>query len=178
VPRRAYIVAHGETAIDREGRIHGHLDPPLTDRGERTGRTVARQLRGKGIVKIFSSPRRRARRTAELIAKELNVPVEVRDELIPWMLGSMSGAKAKSIRPLIDFFSSRPDRAVPNGEPKQAMLDRYKKFMREVKRGKGPVAIAGHSQHTLALEHVIKGGDPGKVPMLGGTQGEIKAVSL
>lgn len=143
-----------------------------------TARDVARKLKGKGIERIYSSPRVRARQTAEEIGRELKVPVEIRDELIPWKLGSLSGSKANSMRPLIDFFSSRPAKAVPGGEPKQSMLDRYRKFMSALKRGRGPVVISGHSQHTLALDYGVKGGDATKVQMLGGEPGEIKVVNL
>jgi broad specificity phosphatase PhoE len=171
-------VAHGETKIDREGRVHGRLDPPLTMKGELTARKIAKQLKGKGVEKIYSSPRQRATQTAKLIAKELQVPIEVREELIPWDLASMSGAKTGSIRPLIDFFSSRPDRSIPGGEAKADVLSRYRKFMSELKRGKGPFAISGHSQHTLGFDYAAKGGDLSKVKMIGGTAGEVKEVNL
>src|SRR6266851_2129042 len=172
--RKGYIVAHGETKIDREGRMHGNLDPPLTMKGELTGRKIGRQLKSKGIEKIFTSPRRRAAQTAKLMAKEMNVPVEVREELIPWNLASMSGAKTNSIRPLIEFFSARPNRAIPGGEAKADVLARYRKFMSELKQGKGKFAISGHSQHTLGFDYATKGGDLSKVKMIGGTAGEVK----
>ena len=176
--RRVYIVAHGETKMDREGRIHGHLDPPLTLAGKLTAKKQAKQLKNKSIEKIYSSPRIRARETAETLSKELGVPVEVRDELIPWRLGSMSGAKTNSIKPLIEFFSSRPNRAIPGGEAKADVLGRYHKFVSELKKGKGSIAIAGHSQHTLGFDYASKGGDAGKVPMIGGNAGEVKEVHL
>jgi broad specificity phosphatase PhoE len=176
--RKVYIVAHGETKIDREGRIHGHLDPPLTLAGQLTARKQAKQLKGKGIEKIYSSPRKRATETAQALAKETGAPIEVRDELIPWRLGSMSGAKTNSIKPLIDFFSSRPNRPIPGGEAKSEVLGRYRKFVSELRKGKGNVAIAGHSQHTLGFDYASRGGDAGKVPMIGGQAGEVKEVSL
>ncbi len=176
--RKVYIVAHGETKMDREGRVHGHLDPPLTLGGEFAARKNAKNLKGRGIEKIYSSPRLRATQTAKTLAKELNVPIEVREELIPWDLGSMSGAKTNSIKPLIEFFSSRPNRSIPDGEAKADVLSRYRKFVSELKRGKGSVAIAGHSQHTLGFDYAARGGDQGKVPMIGGKAGEVKEVHL
>jgi broad specificity phosphatase PhoE len=176
--RKAFIVAHGETPIDRQGKVHGDLDPPLTWKGEQMGRTIAKQLKNKGIEKIYSSPRIRAKQTADLLAKELKVPVEIRDELIPWKLASMSGAKTKSIEPLIEFFSSRPNRPIPGGEAKADVLSRYRKFVSELKRGTGTVAISGHSQHTLGFDYATKGGDMSKVKMIGGKAGEVKEVHL
>jgi broad specificity phosphatase PhoE len=161
--------------MDREGRIHGHLDPPLSHSGRIRAHEIGKSLKGKGVKRIHSSPRIRAHETAKIISKHTGAPVEIHNELEPWKLGSMSGAKAGSIKPLLDFFSARPSRSVPDGEPKQAVLDRYKSFTKKLKPGD---AVVGHSQHSLAWEHVKKGGDASKVPMIGGKAGEIREVNL
>lgn len=172
---KAWLITHPETKLDREGRIHGHLDPPLSDSGRFRAKQIAKGLKGKGISKIHSSPRQRAQETANLISKETGAPVEVHAELIPWKLGNMSGAKAASIKPLLDFFSARPNRPVPGGESKAAVLSRYAKFMKTVKPGE---AIVGHSQHSLAHDYVKRGGNAAKVPMVGGKAGEVKEITL
>jgi hypothetical protein len=87
----------------------------------------------------------------------------------------MSGAKTNSIKPLLDFFSSRPDRPIPGGEAKNDVLKRYAKFMKTVKPGE---AVVGHSQHSLAYDYAKKGGDAAKVPMVGGKAGEVREVTL
>jgi len=176
--RKGFIVAHGETLMDREGRVHGRLDPPLTLKGKLTAKRAARQLKGKPIERIYSSPRQRARQTASILADTLQVPIEVRGELVPWDLGRMSGAKASTITPIVDFFSSRPERVVPSGESKADVLKRYRKFVSELKRGKGMFVIAGHSQHTLGFDYAAKGGDLSKVKMIGGQAGEVKPVTV
>lgn len=172
---KAWLITHPETKLDQDGRIHGHLDPPLSDKGRQHADRIAKGLKGKGITKIHSSPRQRALDTANRISKTTGAPVEVHSELEPWKLGSMSGAKASAIKPLLDFFSSRPDRPVPGGESKNAVLGRYAKFMKRVKPGE---AIVGHSQHSLAHDFVKKGGDAKKVPMVGGKAGEVREISV
>lgn len=176
--RKGFIVAHGETVMDKQGRVHGRLDPPLTFKGELMASNAARKLTGKPIERIYSSPRMRARQTAKILAKIVKAPIEVRDELIPWDLGRMSGAKASTIEPIVDFFSSRPERVVPSGESKAEVLKRYRKFVTELKRGKGMFVIAGHSQHTLGFDYAAKGGDISKVKMIGGQAGEVKPVTV
>src|SRR2546430_11941766 len=156
--RKVSSGAPGETKMAGKGRVQGRWNPPLTFKGELTARKNAKQLKNKGISKIYSSPRARATQTAKALAKELGVPVEVREELIPWDLASMSGAKTGAIKPLIEFFSARPNRAIPGGEAKADVLTRYRKFVSELKRGSGPVAISGHSQHTLGFDYASKGG--------------------
>jgi broad specificity phosphatase PhoE len=172
---KAWLITHPETKFDKEGRIHGHLDPPLSESGRYKAEQIAKGLKGKGITKIHSSPRQRALETAHRISKTTGAPVEVHAELEPWKLGRMSGAKTASIKPLLDFFSSRPDREVPGGEAKNSVLKRYAKFMKTVKPGE---AIVGHSQHSLAHDYVKKGGDASKVPMTGGKAGEVREISV
>jgi broad specificity phosphatase PhoE len=172
---KAWLITHPETKFDREGRIHGHLDPPLSGAGREHAKRIAKGLKNKGITKIHSSPRQRATETAHEISKTTGAPVEVHSELEPWKLGSMSGAKVNSIRPVLDFFSKRPDRPVPGGEAKNDVLKRYGKFMKTVKPGE---AVVGHSQHSLAHDYVTKGGDASKVPMTGGRAGEVREINL
>lgn len=176
--RKVFIVAHGETPIDREGRVHGHLDPSLTHKGVMTASAIARQLKSKNIEKIYSSPRWRALQTANIIRNATGAPIEVRHELIPWDLASMSGARVGAIENLINYFSAHPDRKIPGGEAKRDVLTRYQKFVRELKKGDKPVVVSGHSQHTLGFDYALKGGDMTKVKMIGGQPGEIKEVRL
>lgn len=173
--KKAWLITHPETKFDHEGRIHGHLDPPLSHTGRAKAKLIGRGLKGKGITKIHSSPRQRAFDTANEISKHTGAPVEVHHELAPWNLGRMSGAKVASIKPVLDFFSSRPDRQIPGGESKNDVLNRYKSFAKNLKPGE---AVVGHSQHSLAWDHVKKGGDAGKVPMIGGKAGEVREVDL
>lgn len=161
--------------MDHEGRIHGHLDPPLSYTGKIRAGQIAKSFRGKEVKRIHSSPRARAQELATRIGKETGAPVEVHDELAPWDLAHMSGAKTKSIQPVLDFFSSRPDRKIPGGESKNDVLTRYTKFAKTIKPGD---VIVGHSQHSLAWDYAKKGGDAKKVPMIGGHAGEVREVNV
>lgn len=52
------------------------LDPPLSETGERQAQLLAQRLRAEGGVgRIYSSPLRRARQTAGILADELDRPV-------------------------------------------------------------------------------------------------------
>jgi len=67
-----YLLRHGETLWNTEGRYQGQLDSALTLKGERQAKENALKL-SKYIdikeVKFFSSPLGRAKATAKIIAK-------------------------------------------------------------------------------------------------------------
>jgi 2,3-bisphosphoglycerate-dependent phosphoglycerate mutase len=62
------LVRHAETVWNREGRIQGQLDSPLSARGIEQARLLARRLQKESFDVLVSSDLARARRTAETIA--------------------------------------------------------------------------------------------------------------
>lgn len=172
---KAWLVTHPETEMDKQGKVHGNLDPPLSYSGSVKAKQIAKGFKSKGVTAIHSSPKKRAVETAQRIHEQTKAPMMIHDELIPWDLARMSGVKTASIRPLLEYFSNHPDRPVPGGEAKADVIKRYKAFMKQVKGGH---VIVGHSQHSLALQHVRKGGDLAKVPMFGGKAGEVTEIEV
>jgi probable phosphoglycerate mutase len=91
-----YLVRHGETEFNRERRIQGHVDSPLTELGILQARAVGRLLRDlirdPAGWRIVSSPLGRARSTAEIIAGILGGPeVELDDRLKEMSWGQHDG---------------------------------------------------------------------------------------
>jgi broad specificity phosphatase PhoE len=91
-----YLVRHGQTEFNRERRIQGHVDSPLTELGVRQAKAVGRLLRD--LIRepegwrIVSSPLGRAHATAELIAGKLDgLPVELDDRLKEMSWGAYDG---------------------------------------------------------------------------------------
>ena len=66
---RIFLLRHGETEWSRSGKHTGRTDIPLTDRGRLLAKAtggVGRYLLGDSPFVVWSSPRVRARDTAEL----------------------------------------------------------------------------------------------------------------
>ena len=61
-----WLVRHGETEWSRDGRHTSVTDVPLTESGVEVARGLAERLKGTGFPLVLTSPRSRARRTAEL----------------------------------------------------------------------------------------------------------------
>src|SRR5690242_107248 len=81
---RVLFVRHGESvsnsAIDRVGLPEEHGDQ-LTELGREQSRAAGRALRNAGAARLVSSSMRRARETAEILAPELGLEVEVDPDL-------------------------------------------------------------------------------------------------
>lgn len=90
------VVRHGETEWARAGRHTGRTDIPLTDAGEAAARKLADRLAGRSFAEVWTSPLRRARRTAELAGygdRAVDVP-----DLMEWDYGDDEGRTTPEIR--------------------------------------------------------------------------------
>ena len=90
-----YLVRHGQTAFNRERRLQGHVDSPLTELGLRQARAVAGLLadltRREPGWRVISSPLGRARTTAAVVAEALGAEVEEDARLIELSWGEWDG---------------------------------------------------------------------------------------
>ena len=68
-----HLVRHGETEWNRDGRIQGWADTPLSERGHEQARELAATLGERSIGAIYSSDLRRAYETAEPLAQRVGL---------------------------------------------------------------------------------------------------------
>ena len=94
---RVYLVRHGETEWNVQGRRQGQLDSPLTPTGIAQARAHAAALRGEAVDGVFTSPLGRARATADIIAQELGLTVVVIDDLAEVHHGHFAGLSTQDI---------------------------------------------------------------------------------
>jgi broad specificity phosphatase PhoE len=68
-----YLVRHGQTALNAEGRLRGLANPPLDELGVLEARRLAGALIEHAPFLVFSSPLERAVTTAQIIAERAGV---------------------------------------------------------------------------------------------------------
>lgn len=73
---KLYVTRHGETAWNVENKVCGVTDVALTERGREQARALAERVRERPVDRIISSPMKRARETAQIIAERCGLTVE------------------------------------------------------------------------------------------------------
>jgi broad specificity phosphatase PhoE len=143
---RVYLVRHGETEWSKSGQHTGRTEIPLTAAGEAVAPHIGARLAGVAFVKVLSSPRARARRTAELAG----FAPEIDPDLAEWDYGDYEGLTSKEIR------SARPGWLVfrdgcPGGESVQQVAGRADRVIARLKALAGNVLIFSHGHFLRVL---------------------------
>ncbi|HEX2851821.1 MAG TPA: histidine phosphatase family protein [Opitutaceae bacterium] len=142
-----YFMRHGETAWSRTGQHTGRTDLPLTEHGETEARTLAALLRGVTFDHVFTSPRLRARRTAELAG---HAGASVEPDLAEWDYGDYDGKRMDEIRaqrPAWDIYGD----GCPGGESSEQITARADRLVARWSALSGRVAAFSHGHFGRVL---------------------------
>ena len=132
-----YIIRHGQTVWNAAGKLQGRTDIELNQNGIDVAKDLGRRLQDVHFDKIFSSPLKRAVRTAELIRGDKDVPIQTDHRLIEMSFGIGEGhlcdewfAPQSPYR----FFFTEPEKfpRPPQGESFEDVLARTKNFVQEI----------------------------------------------
>lgn len=142
-----WLVRHGPTEWSRAGRHTSVTDLPLLPDGEDDARALAPRLTDLDPALVLSSPRERARRTAELAGY---ADPTVDDDLVEWAYGEYEGITTAEIR------ESDPGWTVwthptPGGETAEQVSTRLDRVVARVRAVEGPSLVFGHGHALRAL---------------------------
>jgi probable phosphoglycerate mutase len=145
---RVDLVRHGETEWSRDGRHTSTTDLPLTPAGEQVAAGLRERLAGEDYALVLTSPRQRARRTAELAGF---ADAEVEPDLAEWSYGDYEGITTEEIRRTVPGWTiwSHP---TPGGESAAEVGARLDRVVARAAAAEGPVLLFahGHSLRVLA----------------------------
>ena len=115
------LVRHGQTAWNVEQRFLGRADIPLDAPGIAQAERLAVHLAGVPARAVATSPLRRARATADILARGRTLTVEDEPALVELDQGELEGKRAQDVLvPHAAFFeawrSDPADVRVPGGE--------------------------------------------------------------
>jgi broad specificity phosphatase PhoE len=142
-----WLVRHGETEWSRDGRHTSTTDLPLTEHGVEVARDLAPRLGEVDFDQVLTSPRQRARATAEIVGRP---DAEVDDDLVEWAYGDYEGVTTATIRETVPDWSvwTHP---TPGGESADEVSDRLDRVVAKVREHTGRTLVFGHGHALRAL---------------------------
>jgi broad specificity phosphatase PhoE len=141
-----WLVRHGETEWSRDHKHTSTTDLPLTEVGERMARDLPGRLSEVEFDLVLTSPRQRARRTAEIAGF---ADAEVDDDLVEWSYGDYEGITTAEIRTSVPDWTvwSHP---TPGGESGTEVARRLDRVIERCRSVGGRTLIFGHG-HALRV---------------------------
>lgn len=154
-----YLIRHGRTAWNREEVFRGRTDVPLDEVGRKEAYLLARRLKDEGLSALYSSPLSRAKETAEIIAAELGLRVQLAPQLIDLGFGLWEGLSVQEVKArfgrLYSLWLEEPHRLrFPEGEDLEAVRRRVVEFVEALKEQHPGERVAVVS-HRVVLKVLI-----------------------
>jgi probable phosphoglycerate mutase len=142
-----WLVRHGQTEWSAAHRHTSTTDLPLLEPGERDAISLRDRLAGPHFDLVLTSPRQRARRTAELAGFP---DAEVDPDLVEWEYGDYEGRTTEEIRQDVPDWTvwTHP---VPGGESADDVAARCDRVVQRVRAAGERVLVFGHGHALRAL---------------------------
>ncbi len=154
-PTRLYLIRHGQSAGNAEGRFGGHGPTPLSELGRRQAERTAKVLAKEGINAIYSSDLLRAVQTAEPLAAALGLEIKTSPAFRERHVGVLEGltfdeSKERFPRDYYALINRDIHHIITDGESYGQLLKRITDELDKIIRGHISQRIALFS-HTGAL---------------------------
>lgn len=178
-----FLLRHGTTDWNVEQRVMGRRPVPLNRQGRDEVGALIPYLTSLGIERIWTSPLERARRSAEIVAEALRVPMDADDDLTEVDFGAWEGmtfAEVLEDSRYRDFQADPAHATIPGGESLAMVRDRVYRGMRRIaERNEGGTAlVVSHGDPVRLVLAGCLGIDLAEVRRLRVDNGALSAVEL
>ncbi len=142
-----WLVRHGPTEWSRDGRHTSVTDLPLLPESEQDAVDLKARLGAVPFAQVLTSPRLRARRTAELAGFP---DAEVTDDLAEWAYGDYEGLTNAQIRESVPGWTvwTHPS---PGGESAADVTTRLDRVVARARAVEGATLAFAHGHSLRAL---------------------------
>jgi uncharacterized phosphatase len=150
-----YVVRHGQTDLNKEGRLQGRKGLPLNEEGRKQAESLRERLKEVRFDYVYSSPQERAIQTAE-ISTGMQPIIEPRLDV--YDLGEADGLRKNEVQ----LDGILPDKNVYSGmEDIQDYIKRLFSFMGELQQKYGEkevnILLSGHRCTTGGIGAYFEG---------------------
>ena len=126
------LTRHGQTDWNVEGKVQGRTDIELNEAGIKQAEKAREKLLGEEIDIIISSPLKRARKTAEIIASGRNIPIIFDKGIEERYFGEFEGKTRKEFN-FDEIWNYKINKQYENVESVQDLFDRTNLFLEKIK---------------------------------------------
>jgi broad specificity phosphatase PhoE len=144
------LARHGETEWNVAEVFRGQIDIDLNETGVKQAELLSGYLSTSAIAAVYSSPLKRALKTAEIIAQPHKLEVDVEPDLIDFNFGKWQGLSHQEVkekyRDLYATWITHPEQVrMPDGEALEDVSKRVIRVRNKViENHRGTVVIVGH----------------------------------
>ena len=154
------FIRHGQTDWNVQGKIQGSYDSELNATGIEQAMSLSEKLFNLNykFSKIYSSPQKRALKTAEILSKSSNVDYISVKDLQEMNMGKWEGLSWKEVEEQYpneykEWYLNRRYTKTPDGEAYQDMLERVLKAIHKIiNENNEDVVIVSHSAVIMCLQ--------------------------
>lgn len=160
------LVRHGETEWNRAGRLQGHRDSPVSERGRQQIAALIDALKGENIERVVSSTAGRAAAAAMQIAAHFACAIRFDPRLIERGLGPLEGTVGNQLNAdqqrLFDaIYSGHPQVTPEGGESLIDAAGRTMAALLDIGRSTDDcVCVVSHGQVIQAVIATLHGQGP------------------
>lgn len=166
---KIFLIRHGESTSDVNGKYEGDYDDHLTEAGRESAQDVAEKLKEKGVQVVFSSGKIRAKETSEIIRQNLDCEVRIIEDLnerdIYGAFPELSKDQPEEeYRRLGEVLADR-ETMIEGVETHEHFLDRITRGFDEIRKGnRDTVAVVTHGGPIRCIiREILKLGELKKV---------------
>jgi len=163
---KVLLLRHGQTEWNALQKYQGHMDIALNDTGREQAGKIARYLHdNENIEAIYCSDLSRSRETAEIIAHELHLQVQVDKRLREIGFGSWEGMTYEEVKCMYPeeyekWFNNNLEIKVPGGESVDELLARSLPVLSELaERHEGTVLVVSHGGLIKTVLNYMRGNE-------------------
>lgn len=129
-----YVIRHGETSANTEGRFQGQMDYPLNENGISLAKVTGKALCDVKFDICYSSPLSRAMDTAGYVLEENNNPCQIvkDDRLLEVDVGKFSNSLFRESNASAFFSNPVTMGKIGGGESIEEVMERTQNFLRWV----------------------------------------------
>jgi probable phosphoglycerate mutase len=144
-----YLARHGQTAYNLERRFQGQMQVPLDQTGVAQAHDLAERANAIDFAVLWASPLRRARETAEIVARRIGLSIQEDARLMEtdagdWTDRTFAEIQQETPELFAGFAEGDPDFGFPGGESFAEQGVRVAAAIAEIERGALPALVVCH----------------------------------